>query len=103
MTENDLLLQIIELAHLYNWTVAHFRAGMNRRGEWATAVQGDGAGWPDLVLVKGSRLIFAELKGETGDLSPEQYFWLTDLMSTGAEVYLWTPDMWTEIQGVLTR
>ena len=35
--------------------------------------------------------IFAELKSETGQPTPEQYEWLEALAEAGQEVYLWRP------------
>ena len=105
MTETEHQNQIIDLAHLYGWKVAHFRPAWSRDGKRCmTAVQADGTGWPDLTLVKGSRLIFAEVKSDKGKVSSAQAGWLTDLKMTGhAEVYLWRPEDWSEIQEVLTR
>jgi hypothetical protein len=55
-----------------------------------TAVQGDGAGFPDLVLVRGDRLIFSELKTDTGRVSDNQRQWIEALEATcKAEVYVW--------------
>jgi len=59
--------------------------------------QGIVKGFPDLTLVKGSRLVFAELKTETGRVAPEQKEWLSMLEAAGAEVYVWRPSMWKEV------
>ena len=40
MSEAELLRNVIELAELFKWRVAHFRPGMNRRGHWSTAMSG---------------------------------------------------------------
>lgn len=50
-------------------------------------------GFPDEVLVRPPRLIFAELKSETGTLSVSQETWLDALRDCGQEVYLWRPPM----------
>lgn len=73
--------QVIQMARTFNWSVAHFRPGMDRRGQWKTAVQGDGEGFPDLVLAhrKFHDVIFAEIKSEKGKLSPAQERWLAIL------------------------
>ena len=52
----------------------------------------DHAGFPDLVLVKDRRIIFAELKSRDGKPSRDQAKWLQALAATGrVEVYLWRP------------
>lgn len=59
------------------------------------------AGFPDLVLVKGDRLIFAELKSDKGKVSEVQRLWLCDLIQTKTEVYIWRPGDMEEIIGIL--
>ena len=54
------------------------------------------AGFPDLVMVRGQRIIWAELKGHHGKASHQQREWLTDLRAVdpdgrGRDVYLWYP------------
>lgn len=94
----------LSLVHLMGWTVAHFRAAQTGRG-WRTAVAGDGAGFPDLVLIKvgsgSGRTIFAELKKEKEKPSPEQQMWLDLLYDAGNEVFLWFPSDIEEIQKIL--
>lgn len=101
MSEKDFQRQVIDLAHIFGWLVAHFRASQNKYGRWSTAVQADGAGFPDLVLVK-DRVIWVELKAEGGKLSPEQEKWRDALLSAKQEWYCWTPkDLDIEIMEVL--
>lgn len=60
------------------------------------------AGFPDCVLVKPPRTIFAELKSDEGKVSPEQQEWLEKLGACPQnEVYLWRPDDLQEIATVL--
>ena len=75
MSESDLQAQIIDLAHLYGWRVAHFRPAQTKYG-WRTPVSADGKGFPDLCLVKGGKLIFWEVKSGVLLLSKEQAEWL---------------------------
>ena len=93
ISEKDFQNQIIDAAHLLGYRVAHFRPAMNRRGQWMTAVAADGAGFPDMVLVRpepdGGRLIFMEVKGAKGIISEAQQAWLSALEFTSAEVYVW--------------
>ena len=107
VNENDFQQQVIELAQYLGYRVAHFRGVRVQRKDdsvyYQTPVQADGAGWPDLVLVRRSRIVYAELKSETGRLSPEQDEWLEALAAAGGECWVWRPSDWQEIQDVLTR
>lgn len=60
------------------------------------------SGFPDCVLVRPPRLIFAELKTESGEVSPDQQKWLDILpRCPSTEVYLWRPSDLEEIKEVL--
>lgn len=93
MTERQLQDAVIELAQLTGWLVAHFRPAKTDRG-WRTPVQADGKGFPDLVLVRAPRVVFAELKGPAGRLIGEQRRWLDELGFCRVEAYVWTPADW---------
>lgn len=99
-SEAEFTRMVLDLAHLYGWRSAHFLPAMNRRGQWRTAVQGDGRGFPDLVLVR-ERVLWVELKVGRNQPTPDQRAWLTALQAAGQEVYLWRPESWTEIELVL--
>jgi len=106
MSENVFLGNVIKAARLMGWHVAHFRPGMTRRGRWVTPVQGDGAGWPDVVLIhqKKRRLIVAELKTETGKLTDKQQRWLELWrLIPCAEVFVLRPSMFDEFWEELKR
>lgn len=94
MTESELQAAVIELARLLGYLVAHFRPAQTERG-WRTAVQGDGKGFPDLVLAGRGRVLFVELKGAAGKLSDEQVGWLGLLKLSGAETFVWRPRDWS--------
>lgn len=83
---------VIDLAHALGYRVAHFRPAMTRHG-WRTPVSADGAGFPDLVLVRArdGRLVAAELKAERGTLTPAQQEWLIALGRAGIPTYTWRP------------
>lgn len=98
-TEAEFQAQVVELAHVYGWRVAHFRSARTQHG-WRTPVAADGAGFPDLVLVR-DRIIFAEVKAERGRLSLDQRLWLAALGGAGAEIYVWRPSSWPEIERTL--
>ena len=101
--ERDFQRAVIDLARLTGWRVHHTRPALTQRGRWLTPIQGD-AGFPDLVLVRAGRVIFAELKRVGGKPTPAQRGWLEALQAcAGVEVYLWTPNDWDAIIDALQR
>ena len=101
--ERDFQRAVIDLARLMGWRVHHTRPALTRRGRWLTPIQGD-AGFPDLVLVRAGRVIFAELKCNGVRPTPQQQAWLDALAScAGVECYLWTPADWKTIIDTLRR
>lgn len=105
MTEAAFTAFVIGEAQIRGWLVAHFRGvrvqRKNGSAYWQTPVQGNGAGFPDLILVRGSRMIAAELKVGRNVVSAEQRQWLQALGAAGAETYEWRPGGWPEIELVL--
>lgn len=119
MTEAELQNLIISLADLTGWR--HFHAPDNRPSGNTGRVQRVTPGWPDLTLVRGTRLIFAELKTEKGRVSPEQEVWLAELAAIGQavaflaeqaildgphpsiETYVWRPSDWPAVQQLLAQ
>ena len=93
VTENELQRAIIEAARLLGWRLCHFRTARTLNG-WRTPIEGH-PGFPDLVLLRPPRLIFAELKGKRGRVDFEQATWLNGLNEVpGVEQYLWRPADW---------
>jgi hypothetical protein len=102
VTEAEFQKQVIDLAQLFRWRVAHFRPARTAKG-WRTPVAADGAGFPDLVLAKEGRLIFAELKAEKGRVSEAQALWLESLGPSTEDrlVVVWRPSDWDSIERVI--
>ena len=96
--------RVIALAQSCRWMVAHFRPArcVRRDGTvyYETPVQADGAGFPDLVLVR-DRVLFVELKTDKGVVRPNQRFWIEALRATGATALVWRPRDWAEIDETL--
>ncbi len=91
ISERDFQQQVVDLARLHGWMVYHTHN--SRRSE---------KGFPDLTLVRRDRLMFVELKTETGEVTPEQHAWLDALEWTGrVDVRVWRPRDWTEIEDSL--
>lgn len=107
MTESEFQRQVIDLLRLFNYRVAHFTAAQNQRGQWRTPVSADGKGFPDLVAVRPAsrtrspRVLFVELKTDTGRLSKEQDVWALALVNAGAEHYVWRPRDWEAISNIV--
>lgn len=61
--------------------------------------RGSPPGFPDLTLTRAGRLILAELKSATGELSLDQIRWRSALQAvSGIEYRLWRPADWTSIE-----
>lgn len=92
--EEDFQAAIIKEAKRHGWK--HYHARNSRKSV---------AGFPDLVLVRGNRVIFAELKAEDGRLDAEQLTWAELLKEVGGNVeyYVWQPRDWSNVLEVLTR
>lgn len=58
------------------------------------------AGFPDLTLWR-ERVVFAELKTETGKLTRAQEDVVEQLQMAGAEVYVWRPSDRPEVERIL--
>lgn len=108
MRESEASFQstVLQLAELHGWRTYHTHD--SRRSN---------PGFPDLVLVRDGVLIFAELKSETGRVSPAQTEWLGELEGVAqrvarpsadgptfpVQVYVWRPRDWESIVKVLSR
>lgn len=98
ITESEFTRQVLECARLHGWISAHFRPALTARGTWRTAVQGDGAGFPDVILVRGGVLIAAELKVGKNKPTEAQRRWLDEFAACGVRAAVWTPADWSEIE-----
>jgi len=87
ITEKEFLAQVVELARLCGWLVYH---------PWLSVRSA--AGFPDLVCVRLSRVLFVELKSERGTVTLAQQEWIDALSLTGkAEVWIWRPSDWNVV------
>lgn len=83
--------QVLDVAARYGWRTFH----------WPDSRRVTAPGWPDLSLLKGDRLLFAELKTRTGRLSTEQRVVLAGLIASGQEVAVWRPADLVEVIRIL--
>jgi len=91
-TEKQLTAQVKGVAEVFGWLFFHVH-----RSQFSPA------GFPDCVMLRGGRIVVAELKVGKNQPSPEQAQWLEAFAETGAETFLWreSDEDWTEIQEVL--
>lgn len=54
-------------------------------------------GFPDLVIVGATGVLFRELKTMTGKVTEEQKYWLSILHAAGADVAVWRPNLWPDV------
>lgn len=92
MSEAQWQADVSKLAHLLGWRHVYHTHDSRRSAP----------GFPDLVLVR-ERVVFCELKTDTGKLSPAQRDWLTALYGAGAEVYVARPRQERELSRVLSH
>lgn len=98
VTEKQWQATVERMLTLNGWR--YFHAPDNRPSANGR-VQNIKAGYPDLTAVRGARLLYAELKRETGRTTPDQDGWLADLQAAGAECYVWRPSDAPALQAVL--
>ena len=98
MSEKEFQGAVMDAARGLGWRCFHPRTVQTAEGTHLTAFTGD-AGFPDLVLVhKYKGVIFAELKADRGRLSEQQREWRDQLITAGAEYYVWRPKDWDDIK-----
>ena len=91
ISETSFQSDLVDLAETLGFLVYHTHD--SRRSQ---------KGFPDLVMVR-ERVIYAELKRETGKVTPEQQVWIETLTRAREEVYVWRPSDWDSIVEVLKR
>jgi len=103
LLEQQFVDRIIGLAMLQGWRVAHFRPALTSKG-WRTPVQGDGKGFPDLIMVRAKVQIVAECKSEGEEPTDDQRAWLQAFAAIpGCTCFVWWPHDWDEIEPLLKR
>jgi hypothetical protein len=93
MTEEAFRQQVRQIARMYGWTM-QYHTYSSRRSD---------AGWPDEVLVhpQRGRVLFVELKTDTGRITAAQQRWLDTLAGCGMETHVWRPRDMDNIVAIL--
>jgi len=92
LSERAFMAQVVRLAELFHWRVYH-----------TLRSEGSAAGFPDLVLVRRPRVVFAELKAQRTPVTDDQRDWHRELRACDQEAYIWRPSDWATIEKVLAR
>lgn len=95
ITEREWQSKVVRIAILNGWHYYHPPDNKPINGRIQKVV----SGFPDLTLVRDGKIIFAELKRETGRLSDEQILWLDELQKCNIDCYVWRP---SDIEKVVT-
>ena len=82
--------RVVQLARLFGWKDFHLLDPI-----------GSPAGFPDLLLRRPPRLVWAELKSQHGRVRPAQRAFLDELRACGQEAFEWRPSDWEQIKTVL--
>lgn len=96
MKEKDLTKAVIARARAHGWLVAHFRTAQSQSGHWITPVQGDGAGFPDLILLRGPRGLAIELKIRHNKPTSQQHRWIHAFQEVGWDAWVLTDKDWPD-------
>lgn len=91
LSERSFQAQVLRYAALRHWRAYHTRDS-----------RGSAAGFPDLVLVRRPRVVFAELKAQRTPVTDDQRAWIAELRACNQETFLWRPDDWEEIERCLS-
>ncbi|MCC7369674.1 MAG: VRR-NUC domain-containing protein [Chloroflexi bacterium] len=107
LSEREFQAHVLAVAKRNGWHWFHDQAtNAPRRCPGCGAVRRgprNAAGLPDLLLVRGERLIWAELKAQDGTTTPEQREWIARLRAAGETVHVWRPADWPVIEKELAR
>lgn len=92
MMEDELQTNVEHALLVFGWRSYHTRYSI-----------GSAPGFPDLIAVRGDRVLAAELKREGKSPTRAQDAWLDDLAVAGVEVFVWYPSEWIDgtIESVL--
>lgn len=80
MPEDTLQARVEELAVELGWLIYHTYDSRRSR-----------AGFPDVVMIRGNRIMWRELKAAKGEVSEEQRTWIEALTKARADVGVWRP------------
>jgi hypothetical protein len=91
ISETKFQAEIYELAKKFGWLYYH-----THRSDKSPS------GFPDCIMLRGQRMIVAELKSQEGIVSETQQQWLNAFAAIhGNEVWVWRPDDFSDIVEIM--
>ena len=91
VSEKQFQADVVAFAKAHGWRLIYHTYD-SRRSEH---------GFPDLVMIRGERIVVAELKVPPNTLTPAQALWLDAFRRAKVPAYCWTPADWPGIEEVL--
>lgn len=90
LSERQFMAQVQKYAKVMGWRWYHtYRSDRSE------------AGFPDLVLVRRPRVVFAEIKAQRTPVTDAQRAWLEELRACGQEAYVFRPSDWKAVEKIL--
>ncbi len=91
ISEKEFQARVVAYAKRCGWTLIYHTYDSRRSKE----------GFPDLLFLRGKKIIVAELKVPPNVATDAQLQWLDGFRAAKVLAYLWTPEDWAEIVKVL--
>ena len=85
-SERDFVQKVVSLFRLCGWRIYHTWNSLHSE-----------PGFPDLIALKGHRMVVAEAKSQKGVVTEAQQAWLDAFKLVCKEVFVWRPSGWVEI------
>jgi hypothetical protein len=85
-SEKQFMAEVMKLLKEHRWRTYHTHDSRKSN-----------AGFPDIVAVRGRRVLWIELKTEEGRVSAAQQNWIDDLVAAGQKAFVLRPSQWEEL------
>lgn len=103
LTEAQFQQQVTDLADRLGWLWLHVDKMGNPQNQWRTPTRGPLRNFPDLMMVRKSTLLFAELKAQGKAATDAQRDCLKVLGGVTPHTYIWRPSDFPQIVEVLSN
>ena len=102
-SEKEFTKAVLNEATRFGWSLSyHPLPATVAKGKIITPYQGNGKGFPDLILLKSTCGIVAELKVGNNKPTSEQQKWLEAFRALGFIAEVWYPRDWDRIVSLLS-